>query len=144
MTGLRKTSMGTALVLQKKKAPAGLRGGNPLERGSEREAGSLTHTTEICIQGIFRGLLDTGLDKAKLPSSRSLLFCSIGTSVPSSIESDFDILTSQGELRAELFGKVFNRFAFLCKLRGWPWPRQEPEEGGHLGSWLMGLAPMLL
>lgn len=42
-------------------------------------------------------------------------------SVPST-ESKFNILTLQGELWAQLFGEVFNNFAFLCKLGGDPWP----------------------
>ena len=69
---------------------------------------------KICIQSIFLWVLNRGTDKAKKTLSCPLLFCRTSKSVPS-IKSNFDVLTLQGELWVQLFGGVFNNFAFLLQ-----------------------------
>lgn len=46
-----------------------------------------------------------------------------------------------GRALGAVFGGVFHNLAFLCRLRDWPGPRAEPEQGGHVDSWQLLHSP---
>lgn len=78
--------------------------------------------------------------ESKTPVLCPLLFCVTSVSVPSN-QGNFAILPLLEELWAQLFEGVFHNLTFVSRLRGWPWPRSEPEQGDHQSSWLLLHSP---